>query len=486
MPFFKLLVCALVGIAVVPGLAAPGQARAAAPGPLINAHVIPNGVGDPWGTAIDRSGNVWFAEPGCDFTPTCPAETPPGQIGELDRSSGRFRQYRLPDIPGNQPIFLAFDRSGNLWFTTPNNSMIGEFRPWTRRFAGQWPVTAGSGPWDLTFANGRLWYTENLVSAVGSFDPVTHAHQDFQTPTPGSHPYGIAARGRRIWFTENPTSVDQVAVLDTANGNSISEYPIVEPKDGTPHKIVVDRRGHPWWTEGWSNTIATLDPAVATPGSCGSSSGTCIGVRRFTPPPSTTCGSGTHASGIAYERNANRIWLDNSLTGQVGSFTPSTGMFEMTALSDCGHPHDGLSVDSAGHVWFDEEFANTIGELIPPDAAAAAHRLTSELSKLLSTSTRRRAIAKLRSNGGFACRFAPPAAGTLRISWQARPGRVASAHAHYRKAGAAKVAIKLTATGRRVLRQAGRLRLVAEATFTRAGQPKVTRLKEFTLVSRAP
>jgi streptogramin lyase len=486
MPFFKLLVCTLLGLAVISGLARPGHARAATPGPLVNTRVIPNGAGDPWGTAIDRSGNVWFAEPGCDFTPTCPPETPPGQIGELDRSSGRFRHYRLPDVPGNQPIFLAFDQSGNLWFTTPNNSMVGEFRPSTRRFAGQWAVTAGSGPWDLTFAHGRLWYTEFLGSAVGSFDPATHTHRDFQTPTPGSQPYGITARDRRIWFTENPETVDQVGVLDTTKGNSISEYPIHEPKGGTPHKIVVDRRGHPWWTEGWSSTIATLDPAVAKPGSCGTVLGTCSGVQRFTPPASTTCGSGTHTSGIAYDRRTNRIWLDDSLTGEVGSFTPSTQAFAMTALSDCGHPHDGLSVDSAGHVWFGEEFTNELGELIPPDAAAAADRLARELSKLLSASTKRRAVAKLRSNGRVAYRFAAPAAGTLRISWHARPGRLASARARYRKAGAANVAINLTGAGRRVLSHAGRLRLVARATFMRAGQPGVTRVKEFTLVSRAP
>lgn len=483
MTYVKLIVCIVIGMAVASGVPAQAEVPAAAPGPLqpplINTFVIPGGVGDPWGTAIDRSGNVWFAEPGCDFMPTCPAETPPGQIGRLDRSSGRLSYYTLPSIPGNQPIFLAFDRSRHLWFTTPNNSMIGEFNPSTRKFVGQWPVTAGSGPWDLLYAKKRLWYTEYLASAVGSFNPTTHAHQDFQTPTAGSHPYGITARRGRIWFTENPTSVDQVAVLDTANGNAISEYPIVQPKSGTPHKIVVDASGHPWWTEGWSNTIATLDPAAATPGSCGTIAGTCTGVQRFEVPPSTTCGLGTHTSGIAIERKANRIWLDNSLTGQVGSFTPSTGTFAMTTLGDCGHPHDGLNVDSAGHVWFDEEFANALGELIPPRAVEG------ELSKLLTASTRGRTVAKLLAKGGFASAFAAPSAGSLTLSWQAKPGVVVRAHERYAKAGAAKVAIRLTRAGERVLRRAKRMKLVARATFTPVGRPTLTRLKEFTLVSRA-
>src|SRR5438045_8156256 len=49
----------------------------------------------------------------------------------------------------------------------------------TETFVGQWPVTPGSGPWDLAFSNGQIWFTEHFGAAVGRFDPVTHAHQDF-------------------------------------------------------------------------------------------------------------------------------------------------------------------------------------------------------------------------------------------------------------------------------------------------------------------
>jgi streptogramin lyase len=347
------------------------RARASAQ-PNLETFPITGGVGDPWGTAVDSSGNIWFAEPGCDFAPTCAPDARPGQIGKLNPSSGAFTHYTLPAIPGNQPIFVAFDNSGSLWFTTPNNSMIGEFSPSTGTFVGQWPVTGGSGPWDLIFANGQVWYTEHFASAVGAFDPASHTHQDFQTPSPNSNPYGIAASGGLIWFTENNSSVDQIAVLDTAGSNAIAEYPIVRPLSGTPHLIGVDATGHPWWTEGWSDTIATLDPAVATPGSCGTGSGTCKGVQRFRAPPAATCGGGAHTSGIALEDGADRVWFDNSLTAQVGSFTPSAGTFVMTTLSNCGaHPHDGLGLDTAGDVWFAEEFGNALGELIAPPSGSA-------------------------------------------------------------------------------------------------------------------
>lgn len=341
-----------------------GHARASAESMGLKTFPLAPGVGEPWGTAVDRAGNIWFAEPGCDFAPTCAANTPPGQIGKLVPATGAVSYYTLPAIPGNQPIFVNFDDAGNLWFTTPNNDMIGEFSPATGSFVGQWGVTPGTGPWDLKFAGGRLWYSEHLASAIGVFDPAGHSHTDYPTPTPNSNPYGVAPSGGRVWFTENNSSVARIGVLDIASSH-VSEYPIFQPTSGTPHLIVVDASGHPWWTEGWSNSIATLDPAVAVPGDCQTASGPCRGVQRFTLPASSTCGNGTHTSGIAID-GAGRVWISNSLSGQVGSFTPSTASFDLTTLSNCGaHPHDGVNVDLAGNVWFDEEFANALGELIP-------------------------------------------------------------------------------------------------------------------------
>ena len=72
---------------------------------------------------------------------------------------------------------------------------------------GQWPVTLGSGHWDLAFNGGKIWLTEHFVSAVGEFDPVEHTYQDFATPTADTLPYGVAANdpvnAALVWFTEN-------------------------------------------------------------------------------------------------------------------------------------------------------------------------------------------------------------------------------------------------------------------------------------------
>jgi streptogramin lyase len=351
---------------------APTPTNTPPPAPTVNTFWLnwQGGKADPWGTAFDASGNLWFTEPGCDFAPTCSSSAPPGQLGVLTPSSGVAHFYTLPNITGNQPIFLALDAAGKIWFTTPNNSMIGEFDPTTRTFVGQWPVTSGSGPWDLTFSHGMIWYTEHFVSSVGRFDPVAHTFTDFATPSANSNPYGIAAgdpaNDNLIWFTENNSSVAQIAVLDQGNNDQIAEYPIESQLDGrnTPHMIALDAQGKPWWTEGWDRIIGTLDPTKATAGQCGASTGDCIGVQEIALPAPGPC-TQRHVSGIALQGGGQVVWLTDSLAAQVGDYNPATAQFTLYNRPWCSvHPHDGLIMDGAQHPWWNEEFTNDIAELI--------------------------------------------------------------------------------------------------------------------------
>ena len=324
------------------------------------------GVGYPWGTALDSVGNLWFAEPGCDFASTCPSSAGLGQLGEIPAGTTTPVFYFLPNLPGNQPIFVAVDASGNVWFTTPDNSMIGEFNPATRAFVGQWAVTPGSGPWDLTFNNGKIWYTEHLVSDIGEFDPVTHTFRDFVTPSANSQPYGIVSgdplNTNLVWFTESNDTVSRIASIDVTT-DAIAEYPIRAQVgvELTPHLIAIDARGRLWWSEGWVRAIGMLTPSRAIPGQCGASSGDCAGVTEYALPASTTACIGSHISGIAIQNGGTRIWLDDSLAGQVGYYDTATNAFTLFNVSCLAHSHDGLRIGVGTTVWWDEEFTNTLG-----------------------------------------------------------------------------------------------------------------------------
>lgn len=47
----------------------------------------------------------------------------------------------------------------------------------------------------------------------------------------------------------------------------------------------------------------------------------------------------------------------------MGFFSPRSDTFDLDTLSGCNaHPHDGLTLDFANDLWFDEEFGGAIGE----------------------------------------------------------------------------------------------------------------------------
>jgi streptogramin lyase len=320
---------------------------------------------DPWGTAFDSSGRVWVAMPGCDPSPYCSSGTPPGKLGLFNPATHNWvATVQLPSGYG-QPLFVAVDRSGEVWFTMPVTNAIGVYNPSSSTLR-EWTVpTANSGPWDLAIdSTGKIWFTEHYVNQIGSFDPATGSFFEIATPATNSNPYGIAVdASNNIWFTENNAAVGLIG--EYTSGGVLNEYKIRStPVTGlTPHLITIDQAGNIWWSEGFVGAIAKLDLASATPG-------TNDGVTEYF--YGVNCGpscSGTHTSGIAASRQG-RIWFDDSLQNVFGSMPIGGGPFSIySAPSDLGtnpHPHDGLNVDSDGRVWFDEEFTNGLAEAIPP------------------------------------------------------------------------------------------------------------------------
>jgi streptogramin lyase len=171
-------------------------------------------------------------------------------------------------------------------------------------------------------------------------------------------PYGITVdANNNIWFTENNSSVALIGEYTSAG--QLLEYKIRNTTSSglTPHLITVDHNGNIWWSEGFVAAIAELKVAQAVPG-------TNQGVSEYFYPLScSTCGA--HTSGISVDSNGN-IWFDDSNQSIFGSFpVTGTGSFSIyntpTANS---HPHDGLQVDGQNRIWFDEEFANKLAQVV--------------------------------------------------------------------------------------------------------------------------
>jgi streptogramin lyase len=330
--------------------------HALANGITIKDFYIPSSL-DPWGTAFDSKGNVWLAIPGCDPSPTCNSNTPPGEIAEFNPATSTWMNtYQLPS-GYTQPLFLAFDSQGRLWFPLPMGNSIGMFDPSKNTFQ-QWSVpTASAGPWDVAVdGNGKIWFTEHYTNKIGRFDPVTQTFMEVSTPASNSQPYGIVVdTSNNVWFTENTSSVALIG--EYTSGGQLQEYKIRNSSTSglTPHLITVDPNGNIWWSEGWVGMIGELQVALAVPG-------TNKGVTEYA--YCSTC-SGEHTSGISVDSNG-LIWFDDSEQEIFGSFPDSgTGSFTTYNTPTAnGHPHDGLNVDGQNRVWFDEEFANKLAEAI--------------------------------------------------------------------------------------------------------------------------
>ena len=108
-----------------------------------------NGGQEPWGTTFDSKGHMWMAVPGCDPSLTCSPSTPPGIIEEYNpAASSWIATYQLPTGYA-QPLFLAFDAQGNLWFPMPMANSIGMLNPTSKTFQHDPPCSSPPMPFSV-------------------------------------------------------------------------------------------------------------------------------------------------------------------------------------------------------------------------------------------------------------------------------------------------------------------------------------------------
>jgi streptogramin lyase len=321
---------------------------------------------DPWGTAFDSSGRVWVALPGCDGA-ACSSTSAPGKLGLYNPAASAWATVVTLPAGYGQPLFVAVDHSGKVWFTMPATNSIGRYDPASTTVT-QWAVpTPGSGPWGIAIDSaGTIWFTEHYVNKIASFNPGTAAFQEVATADTNSNPYGIVIdSSNNVWFTENTDAVASVDEYTTAG--VLKQFKVRSTSTAgtglTPHLITIAANGSVWWSEGFAGAIASLNVAAAQPGT---NSGV---TENFYSHPCGNCG--THTSGIGVDSQGN-IWWDDSLQSIFGSLPVGGGTFsEFSTPTANSHPHDGLNVDSQDRVWFDEEFANKLAEAVQPGSTTS-------------------------------------------------------------------------------------------------------------------
>jgi hypothetical protein len=126
-----------------------------------------------------------------------------------------------------------------------------------------------------------------------------------------------------------------------------------------------------------------------------------------------------------------------------------------------------------------------------PNGATSAE-VKSALSKVLAAHGKNSSIKELLGHGGYTFTFDAPSAGRLTISWYEvpkgahltkarKPVLVAEAAVTVRKAGNAKVKIKLTGAGRKLFKHATHMKLTAKGSFTPTGGSATDTTRSFTV-----
>jgi hypothetical protein len=131
-----------------------------------------------------------------------------------------------------------------------------------------------------------------------------------------------------------------------------------------------------------------------------------------------------------------------------------------------------------------------VGPITPPPSQIKATLLTQ-----LAPAGHAAKIATLLKNGGYTFSFKAPSSGRVVIDWyylpkgakiskaKPKPVLVAAGRGSSSKAGRVKLTIKLTGSGRQMLKHTNRLKLTSEGTFTPTGKTAIIASKTITLAA---
>jgi hypothetical protein len=178
-------------------------------------------------------------------------------------------------------------------------------------------------------------------------------------------------------------------------------------------------------------------------------------------------------------------------TGGSGAWT-ETQVEGNNILSGVSCPSASLcvAVDNAGNVVVG---TSPGGGSRPPAGSGrpTVPQIRAALSRGLVPHGKGAKIGALLKHGGYTFTFNAPSQARVMITWfflpsgahisKAKPVKIASARVTFTKAGAARVKVRLTGRGRRLLRHAKSLKVIAKDTFTPVGGSAVSMKRSFKL-----
>src|SRR5207247_10437081 len=120
-----------------------------------------------------------------------------------DRATGKTTLWPVP-TQGAAPYGIALDRQENVWFAEFRRGKIGKFDPRTEKFteyaALTQPCTIRRLGVDST---GTAWYGSFSSGKLGRIDPTTGKITEYDIPMPFAEPYdALPDRHAQIWLSD--------------------------------------------------------------------------------------------------------------------------------------------------------------------------------------------------------------------------------------------------------------------------------------------
>lgn len=210
-----------------------------------------------YGTAVDTTGEVWFAEGPADVL-----------------GNAAYNGYEVDVAPsavtlsaGTTPVGVTNGPDGAIWFTAQGANAIGRVNRVGSPTVTTYPLpTHSAGAYWITGGpDGALWFTECSAGKIGRVPvnavPGSSAQiKEFPIPLKGgAFPLGIVAgTDGALWFTDNSSAY--IGRITTSG--SITRYPI--PSGRAAGLIAVGPDGAMWFTEPSGDKIGRILTSATT------------------------------------------------------------------------------------------------------------------------------------------------------------------------------------------------------------------------------
>jgi virginiamycin B lyase len=181
-------------------------------------------------TAVaDLQGNIWSSG---------------RPLSKFDIETKKFTFF--PDVPDTYGI--AVDKEGNVWFAEFNSRdhrSIGKVDVKTNKVTKWNPPNSDSRPRRLKIdSQGMVWYGDYFGGNLTRFDPKTETFKEFKLPGPMPTPYGMGIdHNDNLWYASMYTDV--IGRLEPKTGK-VTEYPSPYGERGT-RDMFEDAQGRIWY-----------------------------------------------------------------------------------------------------------------------------------------------------------------------------------------------------------------------------------------------